>query len=271
MAAVQDPDDSILRVAAVASQPLARGDALLFFDEVQRCADAIACMRYLAQDGRFDLIYSGPLLDIEAYDFRSLPVGTIDIVEMFPLDFEEFSWAAGVDQKLWDVVRSCYESGAEVPEFIHERLSDLYARYLLVGGMPDAVESYFETHDTAIFRARQRGILDAYRADIVRYVENRLHAQRIKTIYNAVPAQLNKGNRRFYVSGIDKSRRFQEMHADFDWLENAGVVLAVKRVEEAVFPLGMSREDAFFKLYLNDVGLLFSTFSAVDVEAVLAR
>lgn len=269
--AARDPDDLVLRISAVASQPISQGNTLLFFDEVQRCADSITWMRYLAQDDRFDVIYSGSMLGIDAYNFRSLPVGTIDILEMFPMDFEEFTWASGVDPVIWGRVRACFDAAEEVPDFIHERLSDIWTRYVLVGGMPDAVQSYVSTHDTTVFRARQRSILDAYRADITRYVDDRTHAQRIKTIYNAIPAQLHQEKKRFYVSGIDKNKRFAEMQSDFDWLENAGVALLVKKAAEALFPLGMTREDSYFKMYLNDVGLLFSTFSAADVESIVAR
>lgn len=264
-------DDLITKITALASKPLAHGKTLLFFDEIQRCGDAMTWMRYLAQDGRFDVAYSGSLLGIEAYDYRSLPVGTLDIHEMFPLDFQEFCWAMNVDDSLWSIVESCFENRQEVPEFLHERFIDLYFRYVLIGGMPDAVQLFAKTNDTQAMRARQRSILDAYRADITRYVTNREHAQRIKTIFNAVPAQLNKENRRFIISGIDKKRRFEEMRSDFDWLSNAGVVIPVKRVPEPVFPLGLDREDSFFKFYLSDVGLLFSTLSDVDVQAVLAR
>lgn len=264
-------DDLLVRITALASRPLPDGKTLLFFDEVQRCGDAITWMRYLANDGRFDVVYSGSMLGVEAYDFRSLPVGTIDIVEMFPMDFEEFSWALGVDPTLWEIVRASFESDAVVPDFIHEKLIDLYRRYVLVGGMPDAVQLFVDTHDTQAMRVRQRAILDTYRADITRYVDDVVHAQRIRTIFDAIPAQLNKESRRFMVSGIDKKRRYDSMRPDFDWLENAGVALPVKRVTEAVFPLGMSREDSYFKFYLNDVGLLFSTFAPVDVEAIIAR
>lgn len=264
-------DDLVVRITALASRPLPEGKTLLFLDEVQRCGDAITWVRYLAEDGRFDVVLSGSLLGVEAYDFRSLPAGTIDIVEMFPLNFQEFCWANGVDGSLWDIVAECFSEVKEVPGFLHDRFIDLFYRYVLVGGMPEAVQTYTAENDTQAMRARQRSILSAYQADITRYVEDRTHAQRIKTIFNAVPAQLNKENKRFIVSGIDKKRRFEDMQSDFDWLANAGVVIPVKRVPEPVFPLGLDREDSFFKFYLNDVGLLFSTFTAADVQDILLK
>lgn len=130
-----------MRITALAKKPLPDGKTLLFFDEVQRCGDAITWMRYLAEDGRFDVIYSGSLLGVGAYDFRSLPVGTLDIVEMFPLDFQEFCWANGVDDSLWSIVEQCFATKAEVPDFLHDKFYELFLRYVLVGGMPEAVQS----------------------------------------------------------------------------------------------------------------------------------
>jgi len=265
----RDLDDLLMRITTLASSPIVEGSTLLFFDEVQLCGDALTWMRYLAQDGRFDVVYSGAMLGIEAYNFRSLPVGTIDIIEMFPLDFEEFCWAHGVDDSVLAIAQECWEARTAVPDYVHDRLKGLFMRYVLVGGMPEAVQTFVQTSDTQAMRARQRSIVQGYRADVTRYVDNVEHAQRIKTIYDAIPAQLNKENRRFMVSGIDKARRFDAMRSDFDWLAEAGVAIPVKRVTDPVNPLGLTREDSFFKLYLNDVGLLFSMFSSTDVQAFL--
>ena len=270
ISAAQDPDDLMLRITSLATDPIVPGDTLLFFDEVQRCSDAITWMRYLAADDRFDVIYSGSMLGIEAYDFRSLPVGTIDIVKMFPLDFEEFCWSQGIDGYLWDTITDCFAARKPVPDFLHERFLDLWKRYVLVGGMPQAVQTFVDTHDTQLMRLRQRGILDAYRADITRYVSDEIRSRQTKTIFDAVPAQLNKENRRFVIRGVTDGGRFsKKIESDFDWLADAGIVIPVFRSTEPVFPLGFSREVNQFKLYLSDVGLLFSTFPAVDVERLL--
>ena len=264
-------DDLLIRITSLSTKPVLPQKTLIFFDEVQRCGDAVTWMRYLAEDGRFDVVYSGSMLGVEAYDFRSLPVGTIDIIEMFPLDFEEFTWGFGVDKSLWGIVRECFAAKSEVPKYLHTKFMDLFCKYVLVGGMPEAVDLFVKTNDTAAMRQRQVSILDTYRADITRYITNKKHAQNVKTIYNAMPAQLNKENKRFIVSGIDKKRRFEDMQSNFDWLTGAGVALYVKRALEAAFPLGMNREDSYFKFYLNDVGLLFSTFSQASVQAIITN
>lgn len=267
----QNLSDLIMRITALAERPLAPESTLLFFDEVQRCADAITWMRYLAEDDRFDVIYSGSMLGVEAYDFRSLPVGTIDIEEMFPLDFEEFCWSQGTDPTLWDAVKECFAAREPVPDFLHEMFLDLWLRYVLIGGMPEAVQVFADTHDTQLMRARQRGILDTYRADITRYVKDRVRARQIKTIFDAVPSQLNKESKRFIISGATDGKRFSRIASDFDWLADAGVVIPVHRATEATFPLGLSEERSYFKLYQSDVGLLFATFPSTAVEQLLAR
>lgn len=267
----QNLDDLIMRITALAESPLSSSRTLLFFDEVQRCSDAITWMRYLAEDDRFDVIYSGSMLGVEAYDFRSLPVGTIEIEEMFPLDFEEFCWAHGVDASLWNVIQECFTTRTPVPNFLHTKFLDLWFRYILIGGMPEAVQVFIDSNDTQLMRQRQRSILNAYRSDITRYVADKTHARRIKTIFDAIPAQLNKENRRFIISDATGGERYSKLASDFDWLADAGVVIPVHRATEATFPLGFTEESSYFKLYLADVGLLFSTFPAADVEQLLAH
>lgn len=265
----RDARDLLVRITALADAPLEEGKTLFFFDEIQRCGDIITWLKYLVSDGRFDVICSGSMLGTEVYDYRSYPVGTVDVFEMFPLDFEEFSWARGMSPSLWDEVRGAYESRTPLPDYLHERFMEEYRAYVLVGGMPEAVETFVSTSDTQRTRARQAAILNAYRADITRYVADAGHAQRIKTIYDAIPGQLNRERKRFFVNGIDKARRFDALAPDFDWLVAAGVVLRVTRVSEPAFPVGLSLEPSYFKLYLNDVGLLFSTLTKVDVLQLL--
>ena len=148
---------------------------------------------------------------------------------------------------------------------------DLWLRYVLIGGMPEAVQVFADTHDTQLMRARQRGILDTYRADITRYVKDRVRGRQIKTIFDAVPLQLNKESKRFIISGATDGKRFSRIASDFDWLADAGVVIPVHRATEATFPLGLSEERSYFKLYQSDVGLLFATFPSTAVEQLLAR
>ena len=244
---------------------------LLFFDEVQRCGDALTWMRYLGEDDRFDVIYSGSMLGVEAFDYRSLAVGTLDVLDMFPLDFEEFSWALGIDASLWGVVRECFTARTAVPDFLHERFIQAFYQYVFVGGMPEAVDTYTRTHDTQAMRVRQASILAAYRADISRHITGPEFAQQVKTVFEAVPAQLNKENRRFTISGTEGNSRFNHIRGIFDWLTKAGVVIPVTRATEASFPLGLSAQASFFKLYLSDVGLLFSALSHLDVATLLSN
>lgn len=263
-----DIEDLIIRISSMSSTPLNKG-TLLFFDEVQLCGDSITWMRYLSKEERFDVIFSGSMLGISAYNFRSLPVGTIDFLEMFPLTFFEFTKAMGFDEKLWEIIYDCFLNKKQVPDFLHNQLIDLINKYCLVGGMPEAVDIFANQNDTFAMRQRQISIVDAYEADVSQYINDKSVAQTIKTIFRNVPSGLNKENKRFLVSGIDKKKRFTNMQSKFDWLVNSGTVLMVKRVLHPEFPLGIDVDNSFFKLYMNDVGLLFSNFSQTNVSLIL--
>lgn len=208
----RDARDLLVRVTALADAPLEPGKTLLFFDEIQRYGDIITWLKYLVADGRFDVICAGSMLGTEVYDYRSYPVGFVDVLEMFPLDFEEFGWARGISPSLWDEVRGAYGSRTPLAGYLHERFMEEFRAYVLVGGMPEAVDTFSSTSDTQRTRACQAAILNAYRADITRYVTDAGHVQRIKTIYDAVPSQLNRERKRLFVNGIDKTAASMRWH-----------------------------------------------------------
>lgn len=267
----QGTDDLVRRITSLASGPVRPGNTLVFIDEVQLQGDAITWIKYLAQSGKFDIVLSGSMLGVEVYDFRSLPVGFAQIEEMFPLDFEEFCWAQGLNKETFADVRCCFEERIPVEGWLHDRMMGLFNLYVLVGGMPQPLQTYVRTQDTQLLRSLQRSIIETYRVDISRYVDSPLHSQRIRAIYDAVPAQLNKENKRFVLTDLNKDRRFAEMEVDFDWLRAAGVVLPCLRTTQPTFPVRLNLENSKFKLYLSDVGLLFSLLSDADVRQILAQ
>ena len=238
--------DLITRLSLMADQPLVPGETLIFIDEIQELPDLMTMVKGLVQDGRFSYAFSGSMLGTELKHVRSYPVGFVTEVTMFPMDFEEFCWSQGTDPTLWDAVKECFAAREPVPDFLHEMFLDLWLRYVLIGGMPEAVQVFADTHDTQLMRARQRGILDTYRADITRYVKDRVRARQIKTIFDAVPSQLNKESKRFIISGATDGKRFSRIASDFDWLADAGVVIPVHRATEATFPLGLSEERSYW-------------------------
>lgn len=252
--AAKSSSDLFLAFSAFAGTSMVPGSTLIFIDEVQECKDAITFVKYLLQREGFDYILSGSLLGVEISDARSLPVGYLDVLEMFPLDFEEFTWACGVSSDVWKSVRGSFRDLAEVFGPVHERLLDLFHRYLMIGGMPAAVSEFLSSGNLAAVKAEQDAILALYRMDITRYAKD--DTLFIREIFDQMPSQLNTQGKRFTFSSISPKGTYDDFAKDFLWLVNAGVALPVRSVAEPRHPLKLSENRKQFKLFMNDVGLL---------------
>lgn len=254
----RDAADLLFRLTVVARRRLVPGRSLIFLDEVQACGDLITWVKFLKEQSSYDFVLSGSLLGLDAFNVRSVPVGFLQTLTMYPLDFDEFCLANGIPATALDSVRTSFADRAPVPDFLHAQLVDLYYRYLLVGGMPAAVQSYVTHNDMQQVRATHRNLIDTYEADISQYVADKVEARQIKTVYEAIPGQLNSENKRFKYTRLSKTARFANMETAFDWLASAGVALPVSRVTDIAYPLGLSENRNQFKLFMNDVGLLTS-------------
>ena len=177
---------------------------LIFLDEIQECPNARCAIKFLVEDGRFDYIESGSLLGVRYKDVTSYPVGFEQILPMYPLDFEEYLWANGIQNHTLQYLKSCYDKKEKVSETVHETLCKLFYSYLVVGGMPETVQIYVDTHDIAKVVLNQRSILDLYRLDIAKYASENKKVK-IKAIFDSIPAQLNEKNRRFKLNSINAS------------------------------------------------------------------
>ncbi|WP_080797490.1 ATP-binding protein [Arabiibacter massiliensis] len=264
-----DASDLLFRLSVLTGKRLEPGKTLLFLDEVQECQDLLTWVKFLAERTGLDIVLSGSLLGLDALvNVRSLPVGFLQEHIMFPLDFEEFCWAAGLADGAFDRLRECFSSVSEVPGFLHDRLIDLFYKYLLIGGMPDAVQAFASSSEIVPVRNSQRAIFDLYEDDMAKYVDSKLEARQIKMIYESIPGQLNAPSKRFKYARLEKNLRFVNMETAFDWLDAAGVALSATRVGETSFPLGLSEDRSSFKLFMNDVGLLTSRLmgkAALDI------
>lgn len=263
----RDAKNLLMRLELAVDVPLVPGKTLIFFDEVQQCREIVTAIKFLVDDGRFDYALSGSLLGVELEDIRSVPVGYLSELEMYPLDFEEFCWSQGVGDDVFVMLRGCFDEHHEVDDFVHRRLMELHAKYLVIGGMPAAVDSFTSNGSVADVRTIQENIKREYKRDIGQYArkEDRLH---IRTIYDLVPSELNNPNKRFTFSKVEKNIRFRAMASDFDWLAGADVALPVFNVDEPCAPLLMSKTRNLFKLFYSDVGLLTGSFlkkTALDV------
>ena len=261
-----DIDTLITSLTAYSNKPLKPRSTLIFFDEIQECPRARTAIKFLVDDGRFDYIESGFLLGISYKDVPSYPVGYEQVLSMYPLTLEEFYQANGVQEKVLTTVRECFQSRKSVPEAIHNRLKQLFYYYLVVGGMPAAVQNFINTNDIAQTLVTQKSILALYRQDIAKYASNKSH---VHAIFDYIPAELNKKNKRFKLSDLAKSARMERYESDFMWLSDAGVALPCYNVTEPKPPLALNQQHNLFKVYLCDTGLLCAaTMDSIQFDLI---
>lgn len=254
----QGADEILLRLSALFGDRMLPGKTIIFFDEVQECRELITQIKYLVQDGQYSFILSGSLLGTVFKDIISAPVGYMDIVTMFPLDFEEFALANGVGTNVIDALRDSFEQKKPVDKFIHERMTALFELYLIVGGMPEAVSAYLETKNLRKVADAQNAIIRLYKRDISKYNEkNRLY---LNEIFDLIPSELNAKNKRFILKNLNEKARFDKYYDSFLWLKNAGVALPANVVDEPTVPLMLSKSQNLFKLFSNDIGLLAAQY-----------
>ena len=253
-----DSADLLLRLSAVVKEPLIPGKTLIFLDEVQECKEIVTAIKFLIEEGSYRYVLSGSLLGVDLKDIRSVPVGYMDVLEMYPLDFEEFALAAGVADSIIEKLQECFQKKTEVDGIIHEKMMELFRLYLIVGGMPAAVVKYLDTNNLQEVVYEQKNIVNLYKKDIAKYdPENKLY---LEDIFELIPSELNSKNKRFIMKNLNENFKFSRYSNSFLWLKDAGVALPVFCVEEPMVPLLLSKATNLFKLFLSDVGLLASMY-----------
>lgn len=245
------------------------GNTLIFLDEVQEAPNLITLSKYLVQDGRFDIIMSGSLLGVELNHVKSLPVGYLRTETMYPLSFAEFCNAQGVPASVVESVREAFEEKQPVPQGFHDRLVQLFRLYLVVGGMPRAVQEHLDTKgDLGAVREVQNELVELYKEDIAKHAGDR--ALQVKAIFDAMPSQLDKENKRFQLQALKKEAKFDRFANDFAWLVSANAALKVTNITDPRPMLKRSEELGRFKLYQADVGMLMSRYRSTTAIAALA-
>ena len=250
----KNSQDILVRLSLLTSTPLVAGKTLVFFDEVQECSEMVTAIKFLVDEGSYRYILSGSLLGVELKDLRSEPVGYMDVKDMYPLDLEEFLLAMGVSRQVTDGMQKAFEQQQPVDEFVHKKMMELFRLYLIVGGMPAAVQKYVDTHNLQDVMAEQQAIIRLYKRDITKYDKN--HKLYIDEIFELIPSELNAKNKRFILKDLNENLKFSRYENSFLWLKNAGVALPTYNVEEPVVPLKLSRSRNLFKLFQSDIGLL---------------
>lgn len=242
------------------------GKTCLVFDEIQDCPNARSSLKYFKLDGRYDVICTGSLLGVNGYKTKeeeeeeqnaSIPVGFEDMVNMYPMDFEEWLWANGIQQQHIDYLRGCLDRETPVNEAIHQRMRQLLLRYAVVGGMPEAVATFFNTNNMNDVHAAQHGIIETYKADMLKYALQE-DKPRIRECFESIPAQLAKSNKKFQYATIRKGARASEYRGSLQWIEDAGIIQRCYNTSITELPLGGNAIADTFKVYMADIGLLVS-------------
>lgn len=246
--------DLLLRITAIASQPLIKGKTLIFFDEVQVVPEIVTAIKFLVEEGNYQYVLSGALLGIGLKGISSMPVGYLTVKEMYPLNLEEFYRACGVSDNIFSVLEEAFKAEREIDSIIHRKLMELFRLYLIIGGMPAVVQTYLDTNDIKKVVNKQREILSMYVEDISQYdINNKLY---FKDIFNLIPAELNNPNKRFILKNLNENAKFSRLEDSFIWIREAGVAIGVYNIEEPKLPLELAKLRNLFKLFSNDVGLL---------------
>ena len=247
-------EELISRLSLIEGRALPEG-SLIFLDEVQHVgADVVTLSKFVVEDGRYDLVLSGSPLGTVLDGVTSFPVGYAQIERMYPLDFEEFCWAVGVPDAIVDQIHSAYRRKAPVGEALHERMTKVFRQYIAVGGMPEAVLEWVTTEDVLNVREIQNRILASYTNDISKHAGN--DTERVRMVWNSIPAQLAKENKKFVYGAVRKGGRAKDFEVAIQWLVDAGLTYKIHRCNSPEQPLKFYEDFDAFKLYLLDVGLL---------------
>ena len=261
LAQCRSVDDLIVILSTAKNYSFTKGKTVLFIDEAQECKEIVTKIKFWVDEGSFRYVLSGSLLGVELRNLRSAPVGYLSKLQMFPLDFEEFLSASGVPAETLAYLRVCFDERKPVEEYVHQLMTRHFQRYLVIGGMPAAVQEYVDSGDVNKVTAVQRNIVELYKLDFTKY-EQEDKKLALVSIFDQVPAQLLKQNRRFNFSDVKKGLRFERLEDSFLWLSAAGTVIPVYNATEPRVALRQNCKSSLLKLYSSDVGLLTCQYNS---------
>lgn len=248
------------------------GDTCFIFDEIQECPEARTSLKFFKEDGRFDVIATGSLLGVQGYGdekkkerrklihqkeagINSVPVGSEEIIEMYPLDFEEFLWANGISNEVIEALRKCYHEETPVPAGIHVAMKNLLNLYVAIGGLPEPINVFLKTNNMNEVSKAYKSILKEYRDDMVKYAPDK-DKPHIRECFNSIPKQLGKDNKKFQYSQVKPGGRSETYLGSLQWLEDAGIICRCYNTDITGLPMEGNAKDNVFKVYTADIGLL---------------
>lgn len=236
-------------------------DTCIILDEIQECPDARSALKFFKLDGRYDVIATGSLLGVKGYGTHgskaSIPVGYEQNEEMYPLDFEEFLWAMGIDDDIISYITSCKDEVKPVNDAIHQRLSQLVRQYIIVGGMPEAVANFVQNRNMGEVLQIQRDIIGGYKEDMLKYAPE-TDKPRIRQCFESIPRQLAKENKKFQYSVVQKGGKASQFLGSLQWIEDAGIICRCYNLHITELPLDGNADETTFKVYMADTGLFVS-------------
>jgi predicted AAA+ superfamily ATPase len=244
------------------------GETLLFLDEIQSCPRARTALKFLTQDGRFDVIATGSLLGINYREVPSFPVGYVEHLEMHSLDFEEFLWANGVSPASIADIKVYYDEKITVPTAMHERMMELFKEYIVVGGMPRAVDEFITTHNYANVLKIQKGIIADYEDDIAKYAKDAEKAK-ARACFLSIPKHLSKDYKKFQYSIVERGGTARKFGGSLMWLYDAGIINFCYNLSIPELPLEGNAKSDVFKVYMRDTGLLMSMLEDGSQEDII--
>ena len=265
-------DEFYMTLSMVAGGKLGdKADTLVFLDEIQHYPQYLTMLKFLREEGKFTYIASGSLLGIALRNTASIPVGSIIRKQMYQLDFEEWLIAEGWGKEALDYVRDCFKRQVSLTEAQHERMLGEFKKYLLVGGLPDAVNTYMETHNIVRVREVQEAIRDLYKEDAAKYEKESSKKLLVRRIYDMIVSQMENKKKRIVAKDIrdKKGDRFEWFAEEFEYLISSGIALDVHAISNPKYPLSESVHKNLLKLYLNDVGLLTRLLYQYSISAIM--
>lgn len=267
---VKSPDDLYIMLGSLFGQQLGNStDTLIFFDEIQQYPHLITMLKFLRQDNRYRYVASGSLLGVTLSQTTSIPIGSIETLNMYPLDFEEFLIANNVGNEVISYLKQCFNNYESPITQIHERIITLFKQYLLVGGLPDAVNEFMTSRNIALVRKIQSDVHDLYEKDASKY--DIAHRLNIRKIYNLIPSNMENKKKRVIFKDIEQesNRRSRDYEGDMEYLVSSGITIPVNAISNPKFPLIESEKKNLIKLYLNDVGILTGLLYRNNIRAIL--
>ena len=254
-----DVDNLILKLSLYSDKKIVAGKTFFFFDEIQKYKEIVTKIKFLVDDKRYRYILSGSLLGVEIVNLKSAPVGYLKTINMYPLDFEEFLQVFNVDDHILDILKNAFESKTPVDEVIHHKIMEMFNLYMIIGGMPAAVDIYQNSGNIDDVMDEHRSIIEQYKLDFTQYEEENRKLI-ITRIFELIPAELNEKNKRFKIGDVKDGLRYDRVEDSFTWLWKAGVALGVFNTTEPTVPLMLNEKSTLFKMFLSDVGLLTTIY-----------